>query len=80
MSEKKVSYNYLKYSDIPDIKEDGSENIRYDNPDFPLFCRRNFIPGNVILTGMMVHWHSDVEFVYVEKGSVFFGLTIVPSE
>lgn len=74
MSEKKVSYNYLKYSDIPDIKEDGSENIRYDNPDFPLFCRRNFIPGNVILTGMTVHWHSDVEFVYVEKGSVFFQL------
>ena len=56
---------YPKYSDMPDIKEDGSENIRYDNPDFPLFCRRNFIPARQILVGMSVHWHSDIEFVYI---------------
>lgn len=72
MSEKKANYHYPKYSDIPDIKEDGSENIRYDNPDFPLFCRRNFFPGKIIFTGMTMHWHSDVEFVYIKKGSTFY--------
>lgn len=65
---------YPDYSDIPDIKEDGSENIRYDNPDFPVFCRRNYIPANVILIGMSVHWHSDIEFVYIKKGSAFYQL------
>lgn len=65
---------YPKYSDIPDIKEDGSENIRYDNPDFPLFCRRNFIPARQILVGMSVHWHSDIEFIYIKKGSAFYQL------
>ena len=63
-----------KYSDIPDIKEDGSESIRYDDPDFPLFCRRNFIPANWILPGMTIHWHSDLEFIYVKKGSAFYQL------
>lgn len=66
--------DYPEYSDIPDIKEDGSENIRYDNPDFPVFCRRNFIPAGVILIGMSVHWHSDIEFVYIKKGSAFYQL------
>ena len=74
MPEKKTSYYYPKYSDIPDIKEDGSESIRYDNPDFPLFCRRNFIPGKAILPGMSVHRHSDVEFVYIKRGSTFYQL------
>ena len=80
MPENNKKEYYPKYSDIPEIKEDGSENIRYDNPDFPLFCRRNDIPANFVPLKMSLHWHSDVEFVYVEKGSVFFGLTIVPSE
>lgn len=66
--------DYPDYSDIPDIKEDGSENIRYDNPDFPVFCRRNFIPAGVILIGMSVHWHSDIEFVYIKKGSAYYQL------
>ena len=55
MSEKKANRCCPRYSDIPDIREDGSENIRYDNPDFPLFCRRNFIPRKRILPGMSVH-------------------------
>lgn len=74
MSEKKANRCCPKYSDIPDIREDGSENIRYDNPDFPLFCRRNFIPRERILKGMSVHWHSDVEFIYIKKGSAFYQL------
>lgn len=63
-----------RYSDIPDIKEDGSESIRYDNPDFPLFCRRNFIPAKLIPPGMTIHWHSDLEFIYIKEGSAFYQL------
>ncbi|MBO4981052.1 MAG: helix-turn-helix transcriptional regulator [Lachnospiraceae bacterium] len=74
MSEKKANRCCPRYSDIPDIREDGSENIRYDNPDFPLFCRRNFIPRKRILPGMSVHWHSDVEFIYIKKGSASYQL------
>lgn len=74
MRKKKTDYCGVRYSDIPDIKEDGSENIRYDNPDFPIFCRRNFIPGKIILPGMSVHWHSDVEFIYMKRGSAFYQL------
>ena len=64
----------MKYSDVPDIKEDGSESIRYDNPDFPLFCRRNFILSKSVFLGMSVHWHSDVEFICIKKGSAFYQL------
>ena len=65
---------YPKYSDIPEIKKDGSENIRYDNPDFPLFCRRNDIPANFVPLKMSLHWHSDVEFIVMKKGSAFYQL------
>lgn len=74
MSEKEAICHYPQYSDIPDIKEDGSEIIRYDNPDFPLFCRRNFFSGKSIFMGMAMHWHSDVEFVCIKKGSTFYQL------
>lgn len=74
MPEEKTCCYGIKYSDIPDIHEDGSENIRYDNPDFPIFCRRNFIPGKRVLVGMSVHWHSDVEFIYIKKGFVSYQL------
>lgn len=74
MSEKKICCSDIKYSDIPDIKEDGSENIRYDNPDFPIFCRRNFIRGKSVLPGMSIHWHRDVELIYIKKGSAFYQL------
>lgn len=63
-----------EHYDLPDIKADGSENIRYDNPDFPVFCRRNYIPAKSILIGMWAHWHSDIEFIYIRKGSAFYQL------
>ena len=74
MSVEKEDFCEMRYSDIPDIREDGSENIRYDDPDLPIFCRRNDIPARCILSGMSVHWHSDVEFICIRKGSAFYQL------
>ena len=74
MPENNKKEYYPKYSDIPEIKKDGYENIRYDNPDFPLFCRRNDIPANFVPLKMSLHWHSDVEFICIRKGHAFYQL------
>ena len=60
--------------DTPDINEDGSERLHYDDPDFQIFCRRNFIPANCCFPGMTLHWHADIEFIYVVNGRVSYQL------
>lgn len=55
---------------MADIREDGSEILHYDNPDFPIFCRFNFIPANEILLGTKLHWHEDLELIYVTEGEI----------
>ena len=46
-----------------DIREDQSEVIHYDNPEFPVFCRFNQIPGFCVLRDTSFHWHDDIEFI-----------------
>ena len=58
----------------PDIQDDGSEMIHYDDPDFPIFCRRNQNPANSCFPGMAIHWHDDIEFIYVTKGRTSYQL------
>lgn len=53
-----------------DIREDRSEIIHYDNPEFPVFCRFNEIPANAELRDTSLHWHEDIEFIYVTTGSI----------
>lgn len=53
-----------------DIREDQSEVIHYDNPEFPVFCRFNQIPGFCVLRDTSFHWHDDIEFIYVVKGNI----------
>lgn len=60
--------------DTPDINDDGSEKIHYDNPDFQLFCRRNYNLANSCFPGMTIHWHSDLEFIYVYEGETSYQL------
>lgn len=55
---------------MSDIREDRSEIIHYDNPDFPVFCRFNEIPADAVLSDTSLHWHEDIEFIYVTKGSI----------
>ena len=52
------------------IREDRSELLHYDIPDFPVFFRKNHIPANCIFNDTSVHWHDEVEFIYVVSGSI----------
>lgn len=60
--------------DTPDISDNGSEKIHYDNLDFQLFCRKNFNPANSCFPGMTLHWHNDLEFIYVFEGETSYQL------
>lgn len=60
--------NNWDYRQGPDIRENNSELLHYDNPDFQVFCRRNHNPALAVFPGMRSHWHDDLEFIYVTKG------------
>lgn len=53
------------------INEDGSEIFHYDDPEFPVFCRNNFIPAGLDLHRYTpAHWHSELEFIYIYEGKI----------
>lgn len=55
---------------MADIKSDGSEVLHYDNPEFPVFIRKNTIPANCCFSDISLHWHEDLEFIYVLSGDI----------
>ena len=55
---------------MADIKSDGSEVLHYDQPDFPVFIRKNIIPPNACFSDISLHWHDDLEFIYVLSGDI----------
>lgn len=55
---------------MADIKSDGSEVLHYDNPEFPVFIRRNVIPQKAHFSDISLHWHEDLEFIYVLSGDI----------
>lgn len=55
---------------MSDIRVDGWEWLHYDNPAFPVQYRKNVIPAHCALTDVAMHWHDDVEFIYVVSGSI----------
>ena len=55
---------------MADIKSDGSEVLHYDQPDFPVFIRKNTIPPNACFSDISLHWHDDLEFIYVLTGDI----------
>lgn len=58
---------------MADIRENGWEWFHYDNPDFQVQFRRNTIPAGVIITDIKsIHWHDDVELIYVLKGATHY--------
>lgn len=60
---------------MADIRENGWEWFHYDNPDFQVQFRRNFIPAGVIIRDIKsIHWHDDIEFIYVLKGATHYEL------
>jgi len=56
---------------MSEIREDGSEVFHYDNPDFPVFVRNNYIPAGFILSPYTpMHYHDEVELVYISGGMI----------
>lgn len=55
---------------MADIRNDAWEWLHYDNPDFQIQYRKNYIPARIKLSDMTIHWHDDLEFIYVIEGSV----------
>ncbi len=59
---------------MADFRNDKSEVLHYDNPDFQVFFRRNNIPGCCTFDEMKIHWHDEVEFIYVVRGQIGYQL------
>lgn len=57
---------------MADIRESGWEWLHYDHPDFQVMYRKNEIPANCVIDGISMHWHDDVEFIYVVEGAVYY--------
>lgn len=55
---------------MSDIKSDKSEVLHYDNPDFPVFIRKNYITFGMELNDTSIHWHDEAEFIYVLRGDI----------
>jgi len=56
---------------MSDVREDGTEILHYDEPEFPLFCRHNYIPAGFPLRKYTPnHFHDEVEMIYIEKGLI----------
>lgn len=56
---------------MSDVREDGSEILHYDDPDYPVFCRHNYIPAGINLREWTPnHYHEEVEMIYIEKGRI----------
>ena len=56
------------YYDIPEIDESGFERIQYDNPEFRVLAHKNYNLANEIFPGMVIHYHKDVELIYIRSG------------
>ncbi|MDO4977648.1 MAG: AraC family transcriptional regulator [Eubacteriales bacterium] len=54
------------------MREDRSEILLYDIPDNPIFFRNNEIPACYDFHEEILHWHDEVEFIYVYEGSVWY--------
>lgn len=54
------------------MRDDQSEILIYDILDHPIFFRNNEIPGWYDFHEEILHWHDEVEFIYVYEGSVWY--------
>ena len=58
---------------MADIRENGWEWYHYDNPDFQIQLRKNYIPAGIKIRDIKsIHWHDDLEFIYVLQGSTHY--------
>ena len=55
------------------INPDLSENVAYNNPDFPAYIRRGIL-SNYPDYRAVCHWHTDFEFIYVFEGTMDYSV------
>ncbi len=51
------------------VKENGAEIVNYNNPEVPIYIRHGILS---LYDGYhaVSHWHEDIEFIYIQKGSM----------
>lgn len=59
---------------MADIRSDGSELLHYDNPDYPVYFRKNEISKDLIFHDISIHWHDELELIYIKSGSIRYQL------
>lgn len=50
------------------IHSDASESLHYNIDDFPLYTHEDLLSNYDYKA--LVHWHPDLEFIYIKKGSM----------
>ncbi len=56
------------------IRDDGSEQVSYNQPDFPVLLRKNNLRTNASLCSARSHWHDEVELISVISGSAKYNV------
>lgn len=62
---------------MADIREDGWEWFHYDNPDFQVQFRRNFIPAGVTISDIRSIHGIKMSLTTLLKWSDFVGMNVV---
>lgn len=60
-------------TDLIELKDDRSEKIRYDSPDYPVYIRRGVLsryPNHAA----PCHWHNDIELIAVLDGEMVYNV------
>ena len=55
------------------IKEDYSEKVQYNDPDYPVYIRRNFLSTYPHYAAPS-HWHEDIELIAVLSGQMKYSV------
>lgn len=56
-----------------ELKDDRSEKVHYDYPDYPIYLRRGLLSNYPNYTAP-VHWHDDIEFIAVSEGEMTYNV------
>lgn len=55
------------------LNDDYSERVQYNNPDYPIYIRRDLLSGYPEYRAPE-HWHDDIEFLCVLSGSMKYNV------
>lgn len=56
-----------------DIRDDRSERVKYDYPDFPVYIRRAFLSSYPNYAADS-HWHGDIEMIAILSGQMLYNV------